>query len=104
MTSTEKEKVITDAIQRLVKNKGLNLSINKMHATKNYFDVILNYTANGEEKQQWFSFSNPWFDDSDDLNSTFYKDLRLPTNLSDYQKIVLKIAYYFYNWYKKVCR
>ena len=52
MTSTEKEKVITDAIQRLVKNKGLNLSINKMHATKNYFDVILNYTANGEEKQQ----------------------------------------------------
>ena len=104
MTSAEKEKVITDAIQRLVKNKGLNLSINKMHATKNYFDVILNYTAHNEEKQQWFSFSNPWFDDPDDLHSEFYKDLQLPANLSDYQKIVLKIAYYFYSWYKKVCR
>ena len=30
MTTGEKEQVISEAIQRLVKNKGLDLKINKM--------------------------------------------------------------------------
>lgn len=99
MTDTEKEQVITEVIQRLVKNKGLNLSINKMRATKNYFDVILNYVVHGEERQQRFGFVKYWFDPND-LSYSFHKGLQIPADLNDHQKVVLKLAYYFYNWYK----
>ena len=104
MTDTEKEKVITDAIQRLVKNKDLNLSIAKMQNSKckSYFEVVLNYTIQGEERQQRFGFVDKWFDPNY-FEFSWVKNLQIPTNLNDYQKVVLKLAYYFYNWYKLEC-
>ena len=101
MTDTEKEQVITEVIQRLVKNKGLNLSIAKMQSnkSKSYFEVVLNYTIHSEERQQRFGFVKYWFDPND-LSYSFHKGLQIPADLNDHQKVVLKLAYYFYNWYK----
>ena len=56
MDRKEKEQVISEAIQRLVKNKGLDLKINRMWADSGYFNVELDYVINGKEKRQQFGF------------------------------------------------
>ena len=44
MDRKEKEQVISEAIQRLVKNKGLDLKINRMWTDSGYFNVELDYS------------------------------------------------------------
>ena len=56
MDRKEKEQVISEAIQLLVKNKGLDLKINRMWADSGYFNVELDYVVNGKEKRQQFGF------------------------------------------------
>ena len=103
MTIGEKEQVISEAIQRLVKNKGLDLKINRMWVDSGYFNVELDYVINGKEKRQQFGFVSRWFDPNY-FEFSWVKNLQLPTNLNDHQKVVLKLAYYFYNWYKLECK
>ena len=99
----EKEQVISEAIQRLVKNKGLDLKINKMWADSLCFNVALDYVINGKEKRQQFGFVSKWFD-PDYFGFSWVNNLQLPKNANDYQKVLLKTAYYFYKWYKEECQ
>ena len=103
MTIGEKEHVISEAIQRLVKNKGLDLKINSMWVDSGYFNVELDYVINGKEKRQQFGFVSRWFDPNY-FEFSWVKNLQLPENANDYQRVVLKMAYYFYKWYKEACQ
>ena len=103
MDTKEKEQVISDAIKLLAKNKGIYLKINRMWADSWYFNVILDYDVNGKEKRQRFGFDSRWFDPKY-FEFSWIKNLRLPKNANDYQRVLLKIAYYFYNWHKGECQ
>ena len=103
MDRKEKEQVISEAIQRLVKNKGLDLKINRMWADSSYFNVELDYIANGAERRGQYGFVAKWFDPNY-FGFSWIEDLQIPANANDYQKVLLKIAYYFYKWYKRECQ
>ena len=103
MDRKEKEQVISEAIQRLVKNKGLDLKINRMWADSGYFNVELDYVVNGVEKRGQFGFVAKWFDPNY-FGFSWIADLQIPAKANDYQRVVLKIAYYFYKWYKRECQ
>ena len=103
MNRKEKEQVISEAIQRLVKNKGLDLKINRMWADSGYLFIELDYSVNDKEKRQQFGFVSRWFD-PDYFEFSWVKNLQLPENANDYQKVLLKMAYYFYKWYKEACQ
>ena len=103
MDRKEKEQVISEAIQRLVKNKGLDLKINRMWTDSGYFNVKLDYVINGKEKRQQFGFVGKWFDPNY-FEFSWVKNLQIPENANDYQRVVLKMAYYFYKWYKEACQ
>ena len=99
----EKEQVISEAIRLLAKNKGIYLRINKIWSDDGYLFIELDYNAKGKEKRQRFGFDSRWFD-PDYFEFSWVKNLRLPENANDYQKVLLKMAYYFYNWYKEECQ
>lgn len=103
MDTKEKEQVISEAIKRLVKTKGLDLKINRMWAGSGYFNVELDYAINGKEKRQQFGFIDKWFDPND-FEFSWVKNLQIPENANDYQRVLLKMAYYFYKWYKEACQ
>ena len=103
MDRKEKEQVISEAIQRLVKNKGLDLKINRMWVDSGYFNVELDYVINGKEKRQQFGFVGKWFDPNY-FEFSWVKNLQLPEDANDYKKVLLKMAYYFYKWYKEACQ
>ena len=103
MNRKEKEQVISEAIQRLVKNKGLDLKINRMWADSGYFNVELDYVINGKEKRQQFGFVGKWFDPNY-FEFSWVKNLQIPENANDYQRVLLKMSYYFYKWYKEACQ
>ena len=103
MTKDKKEKVVLEAIQRLVKNKGFNLKVNRMWADSWSFNVELDYVVNGTEKRGQFGFVAKWFDPNY-FGLSWIADLQIPANANDYQRVVLKIAYYFYKWYKRDCQ
>ena len=103
MNRKEKEQVISEAIQRLVKNKGLDLKMNRMWADSGYLFIELDYSVNGKEKRQRFGFDSRWFDPKY-FEFSWVKNLQLPENANDYQKVLLKMAYYFYKWYKEECQ
>ena len=103
MDRKEKEQVISDAIQRLVKNKGLDLKISRMWADSSYFNVELDYVVNGAERRGQFGFVAKWFDPNY-FGFSWIEDLQIPAKANDYQRVLLKIAYYFYKWYKRECQ
>ena len=103
MDRKEKEQVISEAIQRLVKNKGLDLKINRMWSDSGYFNVELDYVVNGKEKRQQFGFVGKW-SDPNYFEFSWVKNLQLPEDTNDYQRVLLKMAYYFYKWYKEACQ
>lgn len=103
MDRKEKEQVISEAIQRLVKNKGLDLKINRMWTDSGYFNVELDYVANGNKRRQQFGFVSKWFDPNY-FEFSWVKNLQIPEKANDYQRVVLKMAYYFYKWYKEACQ
>ena len=100
MDKKEKEQVISEAIQLLAKNKGIYLRVNKIWANSLYLFVDLDYNVDGKEKHQRFGFVSRWFD-PDYFGFSWVNNLQLPENANDYQKVLLKMAYYFYNWYKE---
>ena len=103
MDRKEKEQVISEAIRLLAKNKGIYLRINKIWSDDGYLFIELDYNAKGKEKRQRFGFDSRWFD-PDYFEFSWVKNLRLPENANDYQKVLLKMAYYFYKWYKEECQ
>lgn len=103
MDRKEKEQVVSDAIQRLVKNKGLDLKINRMWSDSGYFNVELDYVINGKEKRQKFGFVGKWFDPNY-FEFSWVKNLQIPKKANDYQRVLLKMSYYFYKWYKEACQ
>ena len=103
MDRKEKEQVISEAIQLLVKNKGLDLKINRMWVDSWYFNVELDYVINGKEKRQKFGFVDKWFDPNY-FEFSWVKNLQIPENANDYQRVLLKMSYYFYKWYKEACQ
>ena len=103
MDRKEKEQVISEAIQRLVKNKGLDLKVHRMWADSSYFNVELDYVANGAERRGQFGFVAKWFDPNY-FGFSWIEGLQIPAKANDYQRVVLKIAYYFYKWYKRECQ
>ena len=56
MDRKEKEKVISEAIRLLAKNKGIYLRINKIQAESLYLFVDLSYNVDGKETHQGFYF------------------------------------------------
>ena len=103
MNRKEKEQVISEAIELLAKNKGIYLRINKIWADSGYLFIELDYNVNGKEKRQRFGFDSRWFDPKY-FEFSWVKNLQLPENANDYQKILLKMSYYFYKWYKEACQ
>ena len=103
MDRKEKEQVISEAIQLLAKNKGIYLRINKIWANSLYLVVDLDYAVDGKEKHRRFGFNSRCFD-PDYFEFSWAKNLQLPENANDYQKVLLKMAYYFYKWYKEACK
>ena len=103
MDRKEKEQVISEAIQRLVKNKGLDLKINRTWTDNGYFNVELDYVINGKEKRQQFGFVDKWFDPNY-FEFSWVKNLQIPEKANDYQRVLLKMSYYFYKWYKEACQ
>ena len=103
MDRKEKEQVISEAIQLLVKNKGLDLKINRMWTDSGYFNVELDYIINGKEKRQKFGFVDKWFDPNY-FEFSWVKNLQIPEKANDYQRVLLKMSYYFYKWYKEACQ
>ena len=65
--------------------------------------VDLGYNVDGKETHQGFYFGHDWCD-PDHLGFDKVKNLKLPKNANDYQKVLLKMAYYFYKWYKEECQ
>ena len=51
MDRKEKEQVISEAIQRPVKNKGLDLKINRMWADSGYINVEIDYVVDGNKRR-----------------------------------------------------
>ena len=103
MDGKEKEQVISEAIRLLAKNKGIYLRVNKIWPDDGYLFIELDYNAKGKEKHQRFGFDSRWFDPKY-LEFSWVKNLQLPENANDYQKVLLKMAYYFYKWYKEACQ
>ena len=103
MDRKEKEQVISEAIRLLAKNKGIYLRINKIRAESLYLFVDLGYNVDGKETHQGFYFGPRWCD-PDYFGFSWVKNLRIPKNANDYQKVLLKMAYYFYKWYKEECK
>lgn len=103
MTRAEKEQVILEAIKLLVKNKGLNLKVNRVWADSIFFNIELDYVIRGKERRDQLGFIAKWFDPNY-FNMSWIKDLQVPANATDYQKVLLKFAYYFYKWYKEKCQ
>ena len=103
MDRKEKEQVISEAIQLLAKNKGIYLRINKIWANSLYLFIDLDYNVDGKEKRQRFGFVSKWFD-PDYFGFSWVNNLQIPENANDYQKVLLKMAYYFYKWYKEECQ
>ena len=103
MDRKEKEQVISEAIQLLAKNKGIYLRVNKIWSDDGYLFIELDYNAKGKEKHQRFGFDSRWFDPNY-FEFSRVKNLQLPENANDYQKVLLKMAYYFYKWYKEECK
>ena len=103
MDEKEKEQVISEAIRLLAKNKGIYLKVNRMWAGSRYLFVELDYNANGKEQRQRFGLVSRWFD-PDYFGFSWVNNLQLPENANDYQKVLLKMAYYFYKWYKEECQ
>ena len=103
MNRKEKEQVISEAIQLLVKNKGLDLKINRMWTDSGYFNVELDYIINGKEKRQKFGFVDKWFDPNY-FEFSWVKNLQLPEKANDYQRVLLKMSYYVYKWYREACQ
>ena len=103
MDRKEKEQVISEAIRLLAKNKGIYLYINKIWSDDGYLFIELDYNAKGKEKRQRFGFDSRWFDPKY-FEFSWVKNLQLPENANDYQKVLLKMAYYFYKWYKEECQ
>ena len=58
MTISEKERVISEAIQRLAKNKGIYLRVNKIWANSLCLVIDLDYNVDGKEKHQRFDFDS----------------------------------------------
>lgn len=100
MTKNEKEQVVLEAVQLLIKNKGLKIKVNRMWVDNIYFNVELYCVIRGEEKYERFGFVAKWFDPND-FELSWVKDLQIPKSANEYQKVLLKIAYYFYKWYNK---
>ena len=99
MTENEKEQVISDTIQRLVKNKNLKIKIIKMKLQDDFYIVELESSINNKTKRQSFGFTDRWFDPNDfDVNYRI-KKLKINPNATKYQKVLLKLAYYFYTFY-----
>ena len=103
MDRKEKEQVISEAIQRLVKNKGLDLKINRMWADSGYINVEIDYVVDGNKSRQQFGFVSKWFDPNY-FEFSWVRNLQLPKNANDYQRVLLKMAYYFYKWCKEACQ
>ena len=103
MDRKEKEQVISEAIRLLAKNKGIYLRVNKIWSDDGYLFIELDYNAKGKEKRQRFGFDSRWFDPKY-FEFSWVKNLQLPENANDYQKVLLKMAYYFYKWYKEECQ
>ena len=103
MDRKEKEQVISEAIRLLAKNKGIYLRVNKIWANSLYLFVDLDYNVDGKEKHQRFGFNSRCFDPNY-FEFSWAKNLHLPENANDYQKVLLKMAYYFYKWYKEECQ
>ena len=103
MDTKEKKQVISEAIRLLAKNKGIYLHINKIRVGSLNLFVDLDYNVNGKEKHQRFDFGPRWCD-PDYFGLSWTKNLKLPKNANDYQKVLLKMAYYFYKWYKEACQ
>ena len=103
MDRKEKEQVISEAIRLLAKNKGIYLRVNKIWANSLYLVIDLDYNVDGKEKRQRFGFDSRWFDPKY-FEFSWVKNLQLPENANDYQKVLLKMAYYFYKWYKEECQ
>ena len=103
MDRKEKEQVVSEAIQLLAKNKGIYLKVNRMWTDSGYFNVALDYEVNGKEKRQQFGFVGKWFDPNY-FELSWVKDLQIPEKANDYQRVLLKMAYYFYKWYKETCQ
>ena len=103
MDRKEKEQVISEAIQLLVKNKGLDLKINRTWTDSGYFNVELDYVINSKEKRQQFGFVDKWFDPNY-FEFSWVKNLQIPEKANDYQRVLLKMSYYFYKWYKEACQ
>ena len=102
MTSAEKEHTAVKAIQLLTKIKNLDLKINNMHYDYDCLEFTLDYVIYGEKRSQDFYFIDWWFT-PDISDQDVVKGLKLSANLNDYQIVILKFAYYFYNWYKGEC-
>lgn len=62
MTVNEKELVVLEAIRLLVKNKGLDLKVNRTWVDSVYFNVELDYVIRGKESREQFGFVACWFD------------------------------------------
>ena len=103
MDRKEKEQVISEAIQRLVKNKGLDLKINRTWTDSGYFNVEIDYVVNGNKRRQQFGFVSKWFDPNY-FEFSWVKNLQIPEKANDYQRVLLKMAYYFYKWCKEACQ
>ena len=103
MDRKEKEQVISKTKQRQVKNKGLDLKINRMWSDSGYFNVELDYVTNGNKRRQQFGFVSKWFDPNY-FEFSWVRNLQLPKNANDYQRVLLKMAYYFYKWCKEACQ
>lgn len=103
MTRDEKERVMLEAIQLLIKNKGLKLKINRMWVDSIYFNVELDCIIRGKERREQFGFVAKWFDPNY-FDLSWVKNLQVPANANEYQRVLLKIAYYFYSWYKEKCQ
>ena len=103
MDRKEKEQVISEAIQLLAKNKDIYLKVNRMWTDSGYFNVALDYAVNGKEKRQQFGFVSKWFDPNY-FELSWVKDLQIPEKANDYQRVLLKMAYYSYKWYKEACQ
>ena len=103
MDIKEKKQVISEAIRLLAKNKGIYLRVNRIWANSLCLVINLDYNVDGKEKHQRFGFNSRCFDPNY-LESSWAKNLQLPKNANDYQKVLLKMAYYFYKWYKEECQ
>ena len=103
MDTKEKKQVISEAIRLLAKNKGIYLRVNKIWANSLCLVIDLDYNVDGKEKHQRFDFDSRWFDPNY-FEFSWVKNLQIPENANDYQKVLLKMAYYFYKWYKEECQ